>query len=109
MYVSPDTTLFNSWERFFIDSLGWTMNCITAYVGMWATLEEINRELEPGNLPNGAPDCHCKYDIACSWAYGGCTDTHPCNEAPGCGLLGTSKCKELCDEYNKGLVPKDHH
>ena len=110
MYENPDTTLFNSWEQYAIDTLGWTMNRITAYVGMWATLEEINRELEPGQLPNGStdPDCHCRYDIACSWAYGGCVDTKTCQIKRGCGLLGTSDCKGLCDEYNKGLVPKDH-
>lgn len=42
------------------------------------------------------------------WAYGGCVDTKSCQINRGCGLLGTSDCKGLCDEYNKGLVPKDH-
>jgi hypothetical protein len=110
MYENPDSNYFNSLERYAIDTLGWTVNQITVYVGMWATLEEINRELEPGYLPNRTtnPDCHCKYDIACSWAYGGCVDTKTCQMAIGCGLLGTSKCSGLCDEYNKGLVPIDH-
>ncbi len=91
-------TFYSKWQQEAFNKLGWDSLKMYTYAETWLTYTAyLNFQNSLPFLPANGLNCKCNSRFACNFGFTGCIIGGCSRSTSGCGLVGDSPCKGVCN------------